>query len=528
MIHCLRIPDGCRVLTEDGLYVAEKNGNGFSWKDIELDIGMTGRGLEVRLHGMETPVRAVALRWLGAWAPRTLFSGDAIERGYGEFEWRGLNLTRLMPWYFAAYADQRTDCYGVKTGPDAFAVWQADGGGLTLWLDTRCGGLGVILNGKVICPGIVCQERYEEITAFRALQRFCRILCDAPLLPDGPVYGANNWYYAMGRTCREEFLATVRETAELSAGFKARPYAVIDDGWQELAECEGAAGRPYRRGNPRFPDMREIAESTEKAGCLPGLWFRPAKTHDHFWKGALLPKKHEKIMDMSVPSGLDAVAEDVSRFVSWGYKLLKYDFVTCDLMGLFVQNTRDFLRVNGWALADRSVTSAMMIKNLCRTIRKNAGDAVLIACNVPSHLAAGEAHIQRGGDDTNAREWYRTVKMGVNTLAFRLCQHNAFYAMDADCVGVVPSGIPWDLNRRFLDLIARSGTPLFVSPAPGILTEKMRRDVRVAFERVNSGKQDLEPLDWMETSLPARYRSGGEEVTYSWWPEEGFEYPGEH
>ena len=97
MIQCKRIPDSCRVLTEDGLYAAEKNGDRFSWKDIELDISETGQGLEVKLHGRETPVRAVALRWLGAWAPHTLFSGDAIERGYGEFEWRGLNLTRLMP-----------------------------------------------------------------------------------------------------------------------------------------------------------------------------------------------------------------------------------------------------------------------------------------------------------------------------------------------------------------------------------------------------------------------------------------------
>ena len=114
------------------------------------------------------------------------------------------------------------------------------------------------------------------------------------------------------------------------------------------------------------------------------------------------------------------------------------------------------------------------------------------------------------------------------TLAFRLPQHNAFYAMDADCVGIVRDGIPWELNRRFLDLIARSGTPLFVSPKPGIMTEEMKKDIRAAFEWVNSGAQDLEPLDWMETTLPTRYLSGNEEITYSWWPDEGFEYPGEH
>ena len=33
--------------------------------------------------------------------------------------------------------------------------------------------------------------------------------------------------------------------------------------------------------------------------------------------------------------------------------------------------------------------------------------------------------------------------MGVNTLAFRLPQHNTFYHIDADCVGIFGM-IPWE------------------------------------------------------------------------------------
>ena len=55
--------------------------------------------------------------------------------------------------------------------------------------------------------------------------------------------------------------------------------------------------------------------------------------------------------------------------------------------------------------------------------------------------------------------------MGVNTLAFRLPQHNRFFAVDADCVPCTPQ-TPWELNQRFLDLVARSGTALFVSVDP--------------------------------------------------------------
>ena len=58
--------------------------------------------------------------------------------------------------------------------------------------------------------------------------------------------------------------------------------------------------------------------------------------------------------------------------------------------------------------------------------------------------------------------------MGVNTLAFRGAQHGAFYVADPDCVGVT-NAIPWAFNRQWLDLLARSGTMLFVSLAPDAL-----------------------------------------------------------
>ena len=109
-----------------------------------------------------------------------------------------------------------------------------------------------------------------------------------------------------------------------------------------------------------------------------------------------------------------------------------------------------------------------MIDDLYRTIRAAAGDALVIGCNTVSHLSAGVFEICRIGDDTSGTEWARTRKMGVNTLAFRGVQHGAFYVADADCVGVT-NAVPWSLNRQWLDLLARSGTMLFVSLAPDAL-----------------------------------------------------------
>ena len=49
-----------------------------------------------------------------------------------------------------------------------------------------------------------------------------------------------------------------------------------------------------------------------------------------------------------------------------------------------------------------------------------------------SHLAAGLVELQRTGDDTSGRDWARTKKMGVNTLAYRMPQNRAFYIDDPD------------------------------------------------------------------------------------------------
>ncbi|PYT32182.1 MAG: hypothetical protein DMG58_10690 [Acidobacteria bacterium] len=43
---------------------------------------------------------------------------------------------------------------------------------------------------------------------------------------------------------------------------------------------------------------------------------------------------------------------------------------------------------------------------------------------------------------TSGRDWNRTRRMGVNTLAFRGVQHGAFFATDADCVGIM-AAVPW-------------------------------------------------------------------------------------
>jgi alpha-galactosidase len=105
--------------------------------------------------------------------------------------------------------------------------------------------------------------------------------------------------------------------------------------------------------------------------------------------------------------------------------------------------------------------------------------------------------------------------MGVNTLAFRGPQHGAFYVADADCVGVT-NAVPWNLNRQWLDLLARSGIMLFVSLAPDALGADQRRDLKEALALAAVPHPLAEPLDWQRSVYPSKWRAMNREVSYDW------------
>ena len=77
---------------------------------------------------------------------------------------------------------------------------------------------------------------------------------------------------------------------------------------------------------------------------------------------------------------------------------------------------------------------------------------------------------------------------------------------------------PWEKNRQFLDLVARSGTALFVSVDPAARTPKVDADLRAAVRLALDGGEPggVEPLDWLWTTAPRRWCSGGEGLDYDW------------
>jgi alpha-galactosidase len=132
-----------------------------------------------------------------------------------------------------------------------------------------------------------------------------------------------------------------------------------------------------------------------------------------------------------------------------------------------------------------------------------------------SHLSAGLFELNRIGDDTSGREWPRVSKFGVNTMGFRLPQHNTFYAADGDCVGITTQ-IPWAKNRQWLQLLAESSAPLFISAQPEATGAEQKAYIKECFTMAAKVQPLGEPLDWMTNPRPAKWRLNGRVVEFDW------------
>ncbi len=488
------------------------------WESADVSVQLVSLpiALRVQLSAPKTAVKRIHLHWRGSIDAVRLLAGDAWERGYGDLEWRGFVPDRVMPWYFATHDRTLTHMYGVRTGANAFCFWHAYPQGISLWADVRSGGVGVQLGERTlnVCD-IVCRAGHAEETAFAAMHNFCKQMCPTPRLPSQPVYGSNDWYWAYGKNSAGTVLADAQHIVELSPSAGNRPFVVIDDGWQPGRGSDKSGSGTWDRGNEKFPDMSGLASDVRRAGGRPGIWIRPLQAPSDAPETWRLSREHN-VLDPTVPDVLGKVMEDVARLRQWGFDLIKHDYSTFDIFGRWGFQMGAALTKDGWTFAaGRSRTTAEVINELYRAIRTAAGDALVIGCNTVSHLSAGVFEICRIGDDTSGTEWARTRKMGVNTLAFRAAQHGAFYVADPDCVGVT-NQVPWSLNGQWLDLLARSGTMLFVSLAPDALGEEQRRDLRAALALAAQPQDLAEPLDWQHTAWPARWRLMNRERRFDW------------
>lgn len=523
-------PDFIELTTETKTVTAKWENDDYNLDDINVKLNQDNEHLAIFLTAQTSKVKWIKLRWNNlSWDKNIRFLGDAWERGYGDMEWKGMNPNRFMPWYFCAKSEAKSVCYGVKVRPSAMCFWQVDSLGMTLFLDVRCGGSGVNLKGRVIKLADVIACEMRDCTSFEAMQEFCGQMCEDPILPKYPVYASNNWYYAYGKSSESEILADCDYILNLTKDIENKPYMVIDDCWQEHHRLNEYNGGPWIKGNEKFPDMKALAEKLVQKGVRPGIWVRLLLNEDENIKNEWR-LSHNNCIDPTNPEALNYIKEDIKRICNWGYTLIKHDFSTFDLFGKWGFQMSPLVTDDGWHFYDDSLTSAEVVKLLYKAIldasvEASNGEALILGCNTIGHLGAGYMHINRTGDDTSGVDWERTRFMGVNTLAFRLPQHGKFYEIDADCVGI-DGGISWSMNKQWADVLAQSGTPLFISVRPNILDETEKQELHEILKVASKQEHHVIPVDWEETTCPEHWQDKDHDIDckYQWFEETGLKF----
>lgn len=523
-------PDFIELTTETKTVTSKWKNDDYNLDDINVNLNQDNEHLAIFLTAQTSKVKWIKLRWNNlSWDKNVRFLGDAWERGYGDMEWKGMNPNRFMPWYFCAKSEAKSICYGVKVRPSAMCFWQVDSLGMTLFLDVRCGGSGVNLKGRVIKLADVIACEMRECTSFEAMQEFCGQMCEDPILPKYPVYGSNNWYYAYGKSSESEILADCDYILNLTKDIENKPYMVIDDCWQEHHRLNEYNGGPWTKGNEKFPDMKALADKLVQKGVRPGIWVRLLLNEDENIKNEWR-LSHNNCIDPTNSEALNYIKEDIKRICNWGYTLIKHDFSTFDLFGKWGFQMSPLVTDDGWHFYDDSLTSAEVVKLLYKAIldasvEASNGETLILGCNTIGHLGAGYMHINRTGDDTSGVIWERTRFMGVNTLAFRLPQHGKFYEIDADCVGI-DGGISWSMNKQWADVLAQSGTPLFISVRPNILDETEKQELHEILKVASKQEHHVIPVDWEETTCPEHWQDKDHDIDckYQWFEETGLKF----
>lgn len=484
--------------------------NKAEYEDMSVSLLENRDGVEVHALAKTSMISHIFLTYDFEFEPSDLVYGDALERSYADLEFSHPDTKRMLFWYLFVKdeKEKNMNAIGVKVQSHSIVLFKLIDNKLVVDINTQCGGQGVNLEGRELNACTLVNRTYEY--SYSSMKEFLKLLMGdiTPLKPSHKIYGFNNWYYAYGNSSYEQIMKDTYLLKEVSKDNKNRPYMVIDDGWS-INSCGG----PWE-ANDKFIDMGKLAKDIASNDVYPGVWFRPLRDLSDDYKDKRNPIDNE-LLDPSCDEVILKIKEDVKKIINWGYTLIKYDYVTYDIFHKFAFDMDENLTEQGWTFKDNHYTNAELILRIYKAIRVAAKDAILIGCNTISHLCAGLVELNRIGDDTSGKEWKRTKDFGVNTLAFRLIQNNIFYVVDADCVGIT-NNIPWSQNKEWLELLAKSGSPLFVSCDPDVANETIKKDLTEAFKINAIQENECYPVDLNLNLTPSKWMIDGKLVSFNW------------
>jgi alpha-galactosidase len=511
----IQMPDEVKVLSGNTYFSLESSDKQtWSYKDVIIEFKKSSQSLDVFIQSPAQALQEVKILWKIPAKKNAIILGDAWERTYGDVSWQQINTTKKLPWYCIEHSENNTTCFGVKTGCSAICYWRVADNNLELNLDTRTGGVGVQLGSrKLNAVEIVTTKNESDENVFATVRRFCKQMCNKPRTVAQPVYGINDWYFAYGNNSADLILQHTALLAPLATNSNNKAFSVIDMGW--------ATGTDHTKPNNKFGDMQKLADKIKSLGMRPGLWTRPLWATGNENKKLLAPgfindnKDDGQTLDPTIEENIQHIKNMIGLYRQWSFEMVKHDFTTFDIFSKWGFDMANKMTEAGWHFNDTSKTNAEIILYLYQSIRDAAGDMYLIGCNTMSHLSAGMFELNRIGDDTSGKEWERTRKMGVNTMGFRMVQHKTFYEVDGDCVGLT-TAIPWVKNKQWMQLLAQSSAPLFISAQPEAVGAEQKVFIKQCFDIASRPQPIGEPLDWLTNPFPAKWKLDDKVVEFDW------------
>jgi alpha-galactosidase len=498
----------------------------WTYQGVVVTLKSVNNSIAVMIQAPGVKLSSVSLHWKTPVKNSSKILNDQWERTYGDASWHSPNSTEILPWYFLEKNGNDTTGFGVKTGTNSFCAWQISNERLSLVMDTRSGGNGVQLGDrKLQAAEIVTIKNDTGESSFKTAKRFMKMMCAKARMPKQPVYGINDWYFSYGNNSEKLIIEHTQMMAPMADGLSNRPFSVIDAGWFQNPPSmpnDCCWGDNMDTPDGQFGDMGKLAQKIKTIGMRPGIWTRPLCGSYKDAKSLMLPmikgrEENKPILDPTITENLERVKKYFKLYNQWGYEMVKFDFTSFDIFGKWgFEMIKDrALTVDNWSMYDISKTNAEIVLQLYKTIREAAGETYIIGCNTFSHLSAGLFELNRIGDDTSGNEWERTRKMGVNTLAFRCIHHGTFYATDGDCVGLTTK-VPWTKNKQWMELVAKSGTPLFISAQPDATGAEQKEAIKNCFKLASQNLPVGEPLDWMDNAFPKKWKLNGKTEIYDW------------
>lgn len=509
------MPDEVKILSGDKYYTLQSSDKQtWTYRDVIVKLKNTKDSVSVFVHSPSLALQEVQLLWKIPAIKNAFVLGDAFERTYGDISWQQINATKKLPWYCVEHSENNAICFGVKTGCSAICYWRVADNNLQLNLDTRTGGNGVELGERMLnAVEIVTTRNQDNENVFATVRRFCKQMCDKPRTVAQPIYGINDWYFAYGNNSADLILQHTSLLAPLVTNTSNKPFSVIDMGW--------ATGTDYSTPNEKFGNMHKLADKIKQLGMRPGIWTRPLWATGRESKKLLAPnfqndnKDDGQTLDPTIEENIQHIKNMVGLYKQWGFEMVKHDYTTFDIFSKWGFEMKDAITEPGWHFNDTSKTNAEIILYLYKSIRDAAGDMYLIGCNTMSHLSAGMFELNRIGDDTSGKEWERTKKMGVNTMGFRMVQHKTFYEADGDCFGLT-TAVPWNKNKQWMQLLAQSSAPLFISAQPAAVGAEQKIFIKQCFADASKPQPIGEPLDWLTDPFPSKWKLDNKVVEFDW------------